>query len=474
MSFSMGVESLPRAARPLVSQLSIAFSPATFQRVLVLIVGAVLASGRRTVAGCLWAARALASGESSSYRRVFSAASWSLRPLGRVLAAAALSHVPPGEAVVVSGDDTVAQHRGKKVYGKGKHRDSCRSSHSHTVWKWGHKWVVLAVNVTFPFCSRPWALPVLAALYHSRAKPPKDAGGSAKKEGPTPRHKTPAQLARGLMALLCRWFPERRFVFLGDGGYSSHEFAAFFARHRRRGLSMVGRLHPQANLYDKPPLPPPGKKSKQGRPRVKGDKRPAPAQVVESTPADQRKRAAVGWYGGGQRQVELLSGTGHWYKAGQGLVQLRWVFVHDVEGTHRDEYFFSTDPGLTAEQIVTLYTGRWCIEVTFEEVREWLGFETPRQWARRSVLRCGPCLLGLFSVVSLVYAEAVRLSGGTAKAKSTDWYQKSEPTFSDAMRGVRRLFWAQTVLKHPRQGQGFQKLPRTLKNVLLDYLCDAA
>src|SRR5947209_2237953 len=134
MSLSLGVGSLPRAARPLASQLSIAFTPGTFQRVLVLLVGAVLAPGRRTVAACLWAGRALArrvGGDSSSYRRVFSLAVWDLWPLGKVLAGAVLALIPPGEPIVVDGDDTVAQHRGEKVYGKGCHRDAVRSSHGH-------------------------------------------------------------------------------------------------------------------------------------------------------------------------------------------------------------------------------------------------------------------------------------------------------------------------------------------------------
>jgi hypothetical protein len=217
MAAALEVSSLPRAARPLASELSIAFTPATFQRVLVLLVGAVLAPGRRTVAACLWAARALAAkagGDSSSYRRVFSLAVWDLWPLGRVLAGAVIALVPAGEPIIVDGDDTVAQHRGDKVYGKGCHgstelaevRDAVRSSHSHTVWKWGHKWVVLAINVTFPFCSRPWALPVLAALYRDPA--------TDKKQGR--RHKTPAQLARGLVAALVRWFPDRRFILLAS------------------------------------------------------------------------------------------------------------------------------------------------------------------------------------------------------------------------------------------------------------------
>ena len=486
MSAILEVSSLPRAARPLVGQLSVAFSAPTFQRVLVLLVGAVLAPGRRTVAACLWAARALAggkkAGDPSSYHRVFSHASWALWPLGKVLAAAALSHVPPGEPVIVDADDTVAQHRGRKVYGKGRHRDAVRSSHSHTVWKWGHKWVTLAVNVTLPFCSRPWALPVLAALYRTEEL--------NEKEGR--RHKTPAQLARGLMAVLVRWFPDRRFVFLGDGGFGSHELARWFRRRRRHGrpvalapapVTLVSRFCPKANLYTEPPPPPPGKKSENGRPRKKGDKLPSPRDVVEGaraadgTPAAlpaARTRATVGWYGGGRREVELATGTGHWFKSGKGLVEVRWVFVHDLEGTHRDEYFYTTDVTLPPERIVTLYTGRWCIEVTFEEVRAWLGFETTRQWARKSVLRAAPCLLGLFSVVALAYAEAVRLRGGRANARSTPWYDKPEPTFADAMRAVRRLFWAETVLKHPNKGHAFQNLPRRLKDTLLDYLCDAA
>ena len=287
---------------------------------------------------------------------------------------------------------------------------------------------------------------------------------------------TPARLARGLMAVLVRWFPDRRFVFLGDGGYGSHELARFFRRLRRRGrrATLVSRFHPKANLYTEPPPPPPGKKSGGGRPRVKGEKLPSPQQVVAATPAGRRTRATVGWYGGGTREVELVTGTGHWYKGGGGLVEVRRVFVRDRTGTHRDEYFFSTDASMAPERIVTLYTGRWCIEVTFEEVRAWLGFETTRQWASRSVLRAGPCLLGLFSVVALVYAEAVRLRGGTAEPRKTDWYDKPEPTFADAIRHVRRLFWAETVLTHPHRGHGFQNLPRRLRDTLLDYLSDAA
>jgi hypothetical protein len=128
--------SLPKSAEPLLARFSIAFTRPTFQRALVLFVGLVLTLGRRTVTCALWTARAVAEGHHTDYHRVLSRARWSLWPLGRALAAMVLELVPDGQAAVCSADDTPAQHRGKHVYGKGRHRDPCRSTRTHKVWLW--------------------------------------------------------------------------------------------------------------------------------------------------------------------------------------------------------------------------------------------------------------------------------------------------------------------------------------------------
>ena len=60
--------------------------------------------------------------------------------------------------------------------------------------------------------------------------------------------------------------------------------------------------------------------------------------------------------------METVTGTGHWYQGGRPLVAVRWVFVHDRTGTHRDEYFFSTEPAMDAKTVIATYTGRWNIE----------------------------------------------------------------------------------------------------------------
>src|SRR5438309_64949 len=175
-----------------------------------------------------------------------------------------------------------------------------RSTHSYTAFRWGHKWVVLTVLVRFPFTRRQWALPLLVALYRSE----KDNEKAGK------RHKTPARLLRQLCCVLLRWFRRRHFVLAGDNNYGSHEMARFASRRRGR-LTLVSKFYPNANLYEPPPVVR-GKKPAH-RPRQKGAKQATPERVVASST---RTQVNVAWYGGGRRDVAVVSGTGHWYKSG--------------------------------------------------------------------------------------------------------------------------------------------------------------
>lgn len=483
---------IPSFAEPLLGQFAPVFLQPTYQRFLVLLVAAILTTGRRTVSNLLRSVPGLAPGHPSSYHRVFSRRRWSALQLARLLAKFILDRFVGDGPVFLAGDDTVDEHRGAKVHGKGCHRDPVRSTHSFTAYRWGHKWVVLTILVKFPFATRPWALPVLVALYRcadkarvkgqaktkSRTKKVKDklkakakAKAKAKRRdrGPAPaakrRHKTPAELMRQLLAVLIHWFPDRQFVFAGDGGYGTHALARFAHRHQRH-LSLVSLFYPNANLYDPPPEVV-GKRN--GRPRKKGAKRPAPAAVVATTAA--RTALSVSWYGGGRRDVEAVSGTGQWYKGGAGLVPVFWVFVQDRTGTHRDSYLFSTDLTLTAQQVIETYTGRWSIETTFQELRAYLGLETTRGWKERTVLRAAPCLFGLYSVVALLYAA---LPAGTDQTGAVTYRGKAEVAFSDAITAVRRQLWLEGVFESHGQTEVFQKLPRPFQAILLAALAPAA
>jgi hypothetical protein len=442
---------LPPEAHPLVQVLALHFTSPTYQRLSVLLVGALVTAGRRTVANLLRTLRHLAPGHRTDYQRALSRAPWSGLALGCAVVRFLLDHVIPDGPVMLVGDDTVDGHPGKSVYGKARHRDPVRSSHAYTAFRYGHKWVVLAVLVRFPFATRPWALPVLIDLYRS-------AEDDRKRNRP---HRTPARIMCGLLRLVLIRFPGRAFVFAGDSGYGTHGLARFCHRHRAR-LTLVSKLHPDANLFDPPP-PYAGR----GRPRVKGARRPKPREAVAA--ATTFTRSEVGWYGGGKRTVQTLGGTGHWYKAGAGLVPLRWVFVRDTTGTHRDEYFFTTDPNLTPAAVIGYYCGRWNIETTFQEARCCLGLESTRGWCRKTVLRAGPCLLGLYSVVAILFdalPEAKRAGG-------VSWPGKATVTFSDALCAVRRWLWAETILPQAGDDAALDKLPKPVRELLLTALAPA-
>ena len=414
--------SIPQGIRSVFDDWSKEFAATVWPRFQVLVFAAILCVGRHTVCRLLRIAGTLAEGHWSSFHRVLSARRWSPGRLARRLAQQVLKQLVSCGVVLLSGDDTVTSHPGKKVYGKGKHRDAVRSTHSFTAWKWGHKWVVLAIQVRLPGCDRPWALPVLCALYCS----PEENARLGR------RHKTPCDLMRQLLCMLLRWFPQRKFRFSGDGGYGTHALARFAARQPR--LNLVSKFYPDANLYDPPPKRRRGTKE---RPRVTGKKRPAPQEAVAKT--RRRQRLKVAWHGGGTRQVAVVTGTGHWYKSGAGLVPVRWVFVEDRTGTHRDEYFFTTDVDLTPQQIIAAYTGRWAIEVMFQEVREHLGLESTRGWCEQTIHRAEPCLFGLYSLVALWFAALPK----SRRRPVVPWTgrTKSGLKFSDAITLVRREIW---------------------------------
>ena len=127
--------SIPQAAEPLIQEFAGAFTRPTYPRFVVLLLGAILTTGRRTISNLLRTVQALAPGHPSSDHRVLSRRRWSSWRLARALAGHILRHWVPEGPVPLCGDDTVDEHRGKKVYGKACHRDAVRSTHSFTAYR---------------------------------------------------------------------------------------------------------------------------------------------------------------------------------------------------------------------------------------------------------------------------------------------------------------------------------------------------
>jgi len=368
---------------PVLTRFRPAVSTPPYHWFCLLVRAAVLTTGRRTVTNVLRTGRGKTPGPMSADHRVCSQRRWSAWGLARRLITCLLDHVVPPGPVLLAGDDTVTAHRGPRVFGKGRHRDGGRSPPRYTASRWGHTGVVVSGLVKVRFATRPWALPVVVALSRS---PEWD-------RLPRRRHQTPAHLARLLLARLVRWFPQHHVMCLGDSGYGTSETARF-GRTYRRHLTMGSKFAGDAARYAPPPLRTP---RPMGRPRVKGQTLASPHEVVANP--GKRTSLLVTWSGGPTRAIEIVSGTGPWYRIGEALVEVRWVYVHDGTGTHRDEDFLTTEMTLKPPPSVEGDTPRGSVETTCQECRAYLKLESTQGDGQHTVLRLTPGWCGLYTTV---------------------------------------------------------------------------
>ena len=401
------------------------FSDRVWEWAKVLLVGAILTPGQRTVTAVL---RVLGlSGEVyfQNYHRVLNRARWSSRALSRLLLLQLVRvFVPTGAPIVVGLDDTIERRRGAKIVAKGIYRDPVRSSKGHFVKASGLRWVSMQLLASIPWAGRVWALPFLTVLAPS-ARHAQTRGR---------RHKTLPDWGRQMLRQLRRWLPDRVLVVVADSTYAALELLAD-AAGLRQPVNVVTRLRLDAALYDPAPVRAPGTR---GRPRLKGARQPTLAQRLAdpTTPWEPR---TVPWYGGQTATLDLATDTAVWYHGGLPPVTLRWVLIRDPQGQCEPQALLATDPTAHATDIVEWFVRRWPLEVTFQEARAHLGVETQRQWSELAILRTTPALLGLFSVVTLCAQEL--LHGQPLPVRQATWYAKPRPTFVDALALVRRHLW---------------------------------
>ena len=428
--------------------LILAFAPLfvqqrTWRHAELLLIGAILAPGKRTVTSLLRIAGLGRERRFANYHRVLNRAAWNARAAARLLLGLLIDAFAPSGPVVLGLDDTIERRRGKRIAAKGIYRDPVRSSKGHFVKASGLRWLSLMLLAPIPWAGRVWALPFLTALAPSERY--------CRERGR--RHKKLTDWARQMVLQARRWLPGRELVLVGDSSFAALELLAALARH---GLICVTRLRLDAALYEPAPPRRPGTV---GRPRTKGARLPNLADVLADAGTRWAEVAVPGWYGEGERVVEVCSATAVWRHAGLPVVPIRWVLLRDPRGRFDPQALLCTDPARDPLQIVRWFVRRWQVEVTFREVRDHLGVETQRQWSDRAIARTTPCLLALFSLVTLL---AARLDRRARSAVRTDaWYRKPRPTFADTLAAVRRQFWReQGLLPVPATGRGEKTPPR--------------
>ena len=305
-----------------------AFTAPTWRLVLVLVMGALLAPGKRTVSACLRiTGRAMATNY-SSYHQVLNRARWKPRDLARRLARSLVEHLlDKTDPVIIGLDDTIERRWGARIRARGIYRDPVRSSHGHFVKSSGLRWLSFMLLTPLPWLPGIKALPVLTLLA------PSDQW--ARHMGR--RHKTLTERARQGMRMIMRWFPKRSIIFVGDSSFGTHELADTIGTQ----ATLISRLRLDANLFEPPEPRQPGQR---GRPRQKGKPLPKLRTHLDDASTGWTELVLPRWYGKiKEKTLEILSGQALWYRTGHKPKPIRWVLVRDPEG-HRDPQGPSSAP----------------------------------------------------------------------------------------------------------------------------------
>jgi DDE superfamily endonuclease len=450
--------SLPPEIMQVLRPFAQAFSERIWDWVQVLIVGAILAPGKRTVTAALRVMGLSDEQQFQNYHRVLNRAKWSgLRVSQILLGLLVAAFVATGAPLIIAADETLERRTGRKIKQKGAFRDAVRSSKTRTVTSLGLRWVSMMLLVPVPWSRRVWALPFLTVLAPSEKT--NRANGK--------RHKTSIDWLGQMIRVVRRWFPTRPVVLVVDGALAAIKLGLQCARFAVP-VTYISRLRLDAVLHDPPPPPVAGKRG----PKPKKGKRQPSLQARVQDPTTVWEPCRVTWYGGVTRAVELATGTALWYTPGEDPLPIRWVLIRDPLGTFEPQALFATDLAVSAVEIVEWFVLRWSEEVTFQEARQHLGLETQRQWSAQAIARTTPVLLGLFSLVTLL---AHRLTEGQAlPVRTAAWYTKREATFADAIAVVRQHLWRTMKITNSTAKAEVVPIPSAVLHGLVDTLCYAA
>jgi hypothetical protein len=377
----------------------------------------------------------------------FERSAWSPADLGRHVGILILSRLKFFGAVTLLVDDTLTHKSGKCVWGMGWFRDAVASTKKRVATAPGHNWVVIAVAFCNPITGNPvFAFPLLAMLHEPGKGNPS----------------CPA-LARQMLHMILEWYPNRRFILVGDGAYAAKELLMDLPKQ----VTFVGRLRGDAAVFD-PKVPQP-KTKKRGRKAKKGPRLPSPKEAVKK--ADRKRTDKGSWLWqlvsvcvyGKRRELKTVSYEALWPRV-RGLQPIKIVGVRDPLGTMDDIYLFTTDVNACASWVIIQFAWRWSIEVLFRASKQVMEIEAPQHWCKASVEKLAPWVWSMQSIIMVWYiTEGHKLPEATEmKSRMGPW--DSEWSLRHMINVMRRAILHASININSTDAPELRQMAQTLEN----------
>lgn len=375
----------------------------------------------------------------------FSRSAWTVRDLASHVALQLVMALNPTGTIHLVVDATLLHKSGKHVYAIGWFHDAVRSTKKRVATALGNQWVVLGLAIRIPGTQRVFCLPMHAMLQ----KPGKRQPGAA-------------QLARQMLDDALRWFPERRFLLVGDGGFS----AKYLLRDLDERVTYVGLMRGDAALHD--PRPAPRRRGATGPKPKFGRRLPAPRQAARK--AD-RKSQSWRWTTihvtayGKRRRFLVCAYQAMWPKV-FGTRPIQVVLCHPVDTRFKEVYLYTTDLKASAAWVVEMYAGRTSIEAAFKDSKQVMEIQKPQHWCQASIEKLAPWVWFTQSLIALWYfTEGRKLPEARAARRDLgDW--DTEWSLRHMLRILRRATIRATITPKSANRPDLQRSIEDLENYL--------
>lgn len=385
------------------------------------------------------------------YYNFFSRSAWSVVDLGyQVAMQLVVELMPVGELHLVV-DGTLLHKSGKSVWGVGWFHDPVASTKKRVATAQGNKWVVMGLVVPIPGTKKVFCLPIHALLQKS--------GGKTGE----------AELARQMLRDVLTWFPDRKFLLVGDGGFSAKNLLLDLDERVR----YVGLMRGDASLND--PHVPPRRKGQRGPTPKVGKRLPSPREAMKT--ADNPKKGGksksrdkrfawktiTAYAYGEDRRFQVCSFVATWPKVfGSRAIQV--VLCRALDKGYDDITLYTTDLTATPQWVIETYARRNSIESTFKSSKQVLEIQKPQHWCRSSIEKLAPWVWLMQSIIALWYLQHGRHlpEADAARRELGPW--ESEWSFRHMIRLLRRLTLREMISRTSHTKHDLQQFIEILEN----------